>query len=89
MTYSVKEIFYTLQGEGRNAGRPAVFCRFQVAIFGLDGKWIAQKRFAHFVTLILLGPMELAEGNLVAPKTWRERWPRVGPQASAAKDWQF
>lgn len=26
--YSVKEIFYTLQGEGANAGRPAVFCRF-------------------------------------------------------------
>ncbi|HEX6598359.1 MAG TPA: 7-carboxy-7-deazaguanine synthase [Gemmatimonadaceae bacterium] len=28
MTYVVKEIFYTLQGEGMNAGRPAVFCRF-------------------------------------------------------------
>jgi 7-carboxy-7-deazaguanine synthase len=28
MTYAVKEIFYTLQGEGQNAGRPAVFCRF-------------------------------------------------------------
>jgi 7-carboxy-7-deazaguanine synthase len=28
MTYVVKEIFYTLQGEGQNAGRPAVFCRF-------------------------------------------------------------
>ena len=26
--YSVKEIFYTLQGEGVHAGRPAVFCRF-------------------------------------------------------------
>jgi 7-carboxy-7-deazaguanine synthase (Cx14CxxC type) len=26
--YSIKELFYTLQGEGRNAGRPAVFCRF-------------------------------------------------------------
>ncbi|HEY9521508.1 MAG TPA: 7-carboxy-7-deazaguanine synthase, partial [Methyloceanibacter sp.] len=25
--YSVKEIFYTLQGEGAQAGRPAVFCR--------------------------------------------------------------
>ena len=25
MTYAVKEIFYTLQGEGANAGRPAVF----------------------------------------------------------------
>ena len=28
MTYAVKELFYTLQGEGANAGRPAVFCRF-------------------------------------------------------------
>ncbi len=28
MTYSVKEIFYTLQGEGAQAGMPAVFCRF-------------------------------------------------------------
>ena len=26
--YSIKEIFYTLQGEGARAGRPAVFCRF-------------------------------------------------------------
>src|ERR1700749_1225581 len=26
--YAVEEIFYTLQGEGANAGRPAVFCRF-------------------------------------------------------------
>jgi 7-carboxy-7-deazaguanine synthase len=26
--YSVKEIFYSLQGEGFHAGRPAVFCRF-------------------------------------------------------------
>ena len=28
MTYSVKELFYTLQGEGAHTGRPAVFCRF-------------------------------------------------------------
>jgi len=28
MTYSVKEIFYSLQGEGHHTGRPAVFCRF-------------------------------------------------------------
>jgi 7-carboxy-7-deazaguanine synthase len=26
--YAVKEVFYTLQGEGANTGRPAVFCRF-------------------------------------------------------------
>ena len=28
MSYLVKEIFHTLQGEGANTGRPAVFCRF-------------------------------------------------------------
>ncbi len=28
MGYAVKEVFQTLQGEGANAGRPAVFCRF-------------------------------------------------------------
>jgi 7-carboxy-7-deazaguanine synthase (Cx14CxxC type) len=28
MTYAVKELFYTLQGEGANVGRAAVFCRF-------------------------------------------------------------
>jgi 7-carboxy-7-deazaguanine synthase (Cx14CxxC type) len=28
VAYLIKEIFYTLQGEGAHAGRPAVFCRF-------------------------------------------------------------
>ena len=28
MSYAAKEIFYTLQGEGAQAGRPAVFLRF-------------------------------------------------------------
>jgi 7-carboxy-7-deazaguanine synthase (Cx14CxxC type) len=28
MSYAVKEIFYTLQGEGALSGRPSVFCRF-------------------------------------------------------------
>src|SRR6516165_1418688 len=28
LMYAVKEIYYTLQGEGAQTGRPAVFCRF-------------------------------------------------------------
>lgn len=28
MSYAIKEMFYSLQGEGRHVGRPAVFCRF-------------------------------------------------------------
>ncbi|KAF1026955.1 MAG: 7-carboxy-7-deazaguanine synthase [Burkholderia plantarii] len=44
MTYSVKEIFYTLQGEGANAGRPAVFCRFSGCNLWTDRE-TAQCRF--------------------------------------------
>ena len=28
MTYSIKEIYFTIQGEGMNTGKPSVFCRF-------------------------------------------------------------
>jgi len=28
MSYKIKELFFTLQGEGAHAGRPAIFCRF-------------------------------------------------------------
>jgi len=42
MTYRVKEIFYTLQGEGMRAGRPAVFCRFS-----LCNLWTGRERDRH------------------------------------------
>jgi 7-carboxy-7-deazaguanine synthase len=43
MTYRVKEIFYTLQGEGSHAGRPAVFCRFTSC-----NLWTEHERSASF-----------------------------------------
>ncbi|MBA2627383.1 MAG: 7-carboxy-7-deazaguanine synthase [Gemmatimonadales bacterium] len=42
MTYAVKEIFYTLQGEGVNAGRAAVFCRFSGC-----NLWTGRERDRH------------------------------------------
>ena len=42
MTYVVTEIFYTLQGEGSNAGRPAVFCRFSGC-----NLWTGRERDRH------------------------------------------
>ena len=42
MTYRVKEIFYTLQGEGMRAGRPAVFCRFTSC-----NLWTGRERDRH------------------------------------------
>lgn len=40
--YQVKEIFYTLQGEGSQAGRPAVFCRFTSC-----NLWTGRERDRH------------------------------------------
>ncbi|WP_054284644.1 7-carboxy-7-deazaguanine synthase [Gulbenkiania mobilis] len=40
--YTVKEIFYTLQGEGRQAGRAAVFCRFAGC-----NLWSGKERHRH------------------------------------------
>lgn len=42
MSYAVKEIFYTLQGEGFHAGRPAVFYRFAGC-----NLWSGQERDRH------------------------------------------
>ena len=42
MTYRIKEIFYTLQGEGGQAGRPAVFCRFTSC-----NLWTGRERDRH------------------------------------------
>ena len=41
MTYAVNEMFYTLQGEGRNAGRAAVFCRGEKASRNVAVEWSA------------------------------------------------
>jgi 7-carboxy-7-deazaguanine synthase len=40
--YRIKEIFYTLQGEGGQSGRPAVFCRFS-----LCNLWTGRERDRH------------------------------------------
>jgi 7-carboxy-7-deazaguanine synthase len=42
LTYRIKEIFYTLQGEGGQAGRPAVFCRFTSC-----NLWTGRERDRH------------------------------------------
>jgi len=42
MAYRIKEIFYTLQGEGMQAGRPAVFCRFASC-----NLWTGRERDRH------------------------------------------
>lgn len=45
MTYAVKELYYTLQGEGMQAGRPAVFCRFAGC-----NLWTGREQDRHLAT---------------------------------------
>ena len=58
MSYSVKEIYLTLQGEGFHTGKDAVFVDFLVAIFGQGLKKIEKKLYVIFATQILLERME-------------------------------
>jgi 7-carboxy-7-deazaguanine synthase len=78
MAYTVKEIFYTLQGEGQNAGRPAVFCRFSGC-----NLWTGREADRHSATcqfcdtdFIGVGPDggRFADAALLAQAVL-ERWP--------------
>lgn len=84
MTYTVKEIFYTLQGEGINAGRPAVFCRFSGCNLWTGreadrGTAICQFCDTDFVGV---GPDggKFATANALAAAV-RARWPADAPAA--------
>jgi 7-carboxy-7-deazaguanine synthase (Cx14CxxC type) len=80
MTYVVKEIFYTLQGEGQNAGRPAVFCRFSGCNLWTGREQDRHKAVCQFCDTDFVGigpdggkfatPTDLAETVL-------SRWPDI------------
>ena len=88
MTYAVKEIFYTLQGEGANAGRPAVFLRFAGC-----NLWTGREQDrAHAVCqfcdtdFVGIGP---DGGSFREPAalaaTVQSRWPKAGDDASSGR----
>jgi 7-carboxy-7-deazaguanine synthase (Cx14CxxC type) len=81
VSYTVKEIFYTLQGEGMHAGRPAVFCRFAGCNLwtGRDadrGSAICQFCDTDFVGVGPDGGRFVSAGDLAAAVA--ARWPAVG-----------
>ncbi|MDB4914297.1 MAG: hypothetical protein JWM95_1941 [Gemmatimonadetes bacterium] len=86
MTYVVKEIFYTLQGEGQNAGRPAVFCRFSGCNLWTGREQDRHKAVCRFCDTDFIGtgpdggkfdsPAALADAVL-------SRWPSVNEGRAA------
>jgi hypothetical protein len=75
MSYQVKEIFYTLQGEGANA-LPAATC-------GPAASRIALLPSAAFATPILSAPTAREAASLPTPTRWHARSPRSGRPATA------
>jgi 7-carboxy-7-deazaguanine synthase len=67
MTYTVKEIFYTLQGEGANTGRPAVFCRFAGCNLWTGREEDRATAVCQFCDTDFVGTDGLGGGKFVSP----------------------
>ena len=82
MTYSVKEAFYTLQGEGSNAGRPAVFCRFAGCNLwsGLEGD--RSKAICQFCDTDFFGTDGLGGGRFVNATSLAEHLAELWPETT-------
>lgn len=70
----VKEVFYSIQGEGRNAGRPAVFCRFVGCNLWSGREQDRQSAICKFCDTDFLGGFSICEDDLVdlIMKTWMD-----------------
>jgi 7-carboxy-7-deazaguanine synthase len=89
VSYAVKEIFFTLQGEGANAGRPAVFCRFAGC-----NLWSGRERDRHksvcqfcdtdFVGTDGPGGGKFATADVLA-RAVAEKWPRPSSMSAPSK----
>lgn len=77
--YSIKEIFYTLQGEGSHAGRPAVFCRFAGCNLWTGLERDREKAICQFCDTDFIGTDGPGGGKFYSPedvaKACKEQWP--------------
>jgi 7-carboxy-7-deazaguanine synthase len=79
MSYAVKEIFYTLQGEGARAGRPSVFLRFAGCNLWTGREKDRKKAICQFCDTDFVGTDGPGGGKYATPEKLAEavarRWP--------------
>jgi 7-carboxy-7-deazaguanine synthase len=82
MPYAVKEIFYTLQGEGANAGRAAVFCRFAGCNLWTGREQDRESAICRFCDTDFVGTDGPGGGKFATPEALATavaaRWPGGG-----------
>jgi 7-carboxy-7-deazaguanine synthase (Cx14CxxC type) len=80
VSYAVKEIFYTLQGEGAQTGRPAVFCRFAGCNLWSGREADRASAICSFCDTDFVGTGGTAGGRYPTPEALADRvaahWPR-------------
>jgi len=79
MSYAVKEIFYTLQGEGANTGRPAVFCRFAGCNLWSGHEPDRATAVCRFCDTDFVGIDGAGGGGVVSPRPRHSRRPSRPP----------
>jgi 7-carboxy-7-deazaguanine synthase len=89
MAYSVKELFYTLQGEGAHSGRAAVFCRFTGCNLWSGREEDREKAVCRFCDTDFVGTDGPGGGKFDTPQALaaavRQRWlTGVGEPAKGA-----
>lgn len=85
MTYSVKEIFYTLQGEGAQAGRPAVFCRFSGCNLWSGREQDRATAVCRFCDTDFVGANGEGGGKFAAPEALAQAIDSLWPQQHPAR----
>ena len=84
MTYAIKEIFYTLQGEGANTGRAAVFCRFAGCNLWTGREQERLDATCQFCDTDFVGTDGPGGGRFPAPEALAravaDTWPERNPQ---------
>ena len=85
MAYTVKELFYTLQGEGAHSGRPAVFCRFTGCNLWSGREADRAKAVCRFCDTDFIGTDGPGGGKFATPDALAAavaaRWPAEAPRA--------
>ena len=80
MSYKVKEIYYTLQGEGAMTGRPAVFCRFSGCNLWSGREQDREKAICKFCDTNFWGTDGVNGGTFKSAKSLAEKvkslWPK-------------
>lgn len=89
MSYSVKEIFYTLQGEGAQAGRAAVFCRFAGCNLWSGREQDRATAICRFCDTDFRGTDGEGGGLFRDPDALAERIRSVWPEPAGAHGWPF